>query len=108
MIYIEIVYKDNNISSLKVSGHSYFDDKGQDIICAGVSAICQQLGHSLVRLTEFSGVIEGQEGIFKVVLTEKDLADKKIKLLLDSSVLGLKGIYNSYRGFIKIKEITEE
>ena len=39
MIKVIIEKNDSIISVLEVSGHSNYDEKGKDIVCAGVSAI---------------------------------------------------------------------
>ena len=41
MIKVEIQYKQGYIQSFSVKGHAGFNSEGQDIYCAGVSAVTQ-------------------------------------------------------------------
>ena len=40
MINVRIKYKQDMIQELNVSGHAGYADRGEDLICAGVSSIC--------------------------------------------------------------------
>lgn len=43
MVFIEFSYPENHVLKLKVKGHAKKSDKGNDIICAAVSALVQTL-----------------------------------------------------------------
>ena len=39
MIKIEVISKNDIVSSVSINGHSNYDEFGRDIVCASVSAI---------------------------------------------------------------------
>ncbi len=81
---------------IRVSGHAEFDEYGRDIICAAVSALTLNMANSVENFTEdaFSAEEDEKSGEFRFRFTG-DVSEKG-KLLLDSLVLGLGNIADSY------------
>ncbi|MDI6601901.1 MAG: ribosomal-processing cysteine protease Prp [Thermoanaerobacteraceae bacterium] len=106
MIEAEILRKDGRINAVNVRGHALYGPYGKDIVCAGVSALCQTCAESLNKLTEGKFSIEIDRGDFHIEVLDYGSGDDmvKINVLLDGLVIGLKSIEESYPQHIKVKE----
>lgn len=84
-------------------GHADYAEEGFDIICAAVSVLTVNAVNSIEAFTDDSFSVKGgDEGLLELVL-EGD-ASEKTGLLLDSMVLGLQEIQNSYGNeYIELK-----
>ena len=100
---IKVVIEKNNskIVSLEVSGHSNYDTKGKDIVCAGVSAIVVGGINALVNENKKAIDYECKEGYAKVVVKN---IDNNINMILDVITTQLYTVEESYPKFIKIIE----
>ena len=100
---IKVVIEKNNskIVSFEVSGHSNYDEKGRDIVCAGVSAIVVGGINALVNENKKAIEYECKEGYAKVLVKN---IDSNIEMILDVISTQLYTVEESYPKFIKIKE----
>ena len=100
MIKVNIEKNDTKIVSLEVSGHSNYDEKGKDIVCAGVSAII--VGGINALLNENKAIIDYKckEGYAYIFV--KDIDNDNINKILDVITTQLYTIEESYPKFIKI------
>ena len=100
---IKVVIEKNNskIVSLEVSGHSNYDEKGRDIVCAGVSAIVVGGINALVNENKKAIEYECKEGYAKVLVKN---IDSNIEMILDVISTQLYTVEESYPKFIKIIE----
>jgi uncharacterized protein YsxB (DUF464 family) len=90
-----IVHEDK----IEVSGHAGYAPRGQDIVCAGVTALTQTLAASLDGLTEDNPDYTIAPGVFKI--ETKDLSDKA-RFLIDSFFIGICGIAEAYPEYVRI------
>jgi hypothetical protein len=106
MINVEILKKDVHITSIAVSGHASYAPYGEDIVCSGVSALCQACAESLTELTAGKFDIHLGSGDFYITVTDYGIKDDVIKIntLLDGLAIGLKSIKESYPDYVKVKE----
>lgn len=86
-------------SMVSVLGHAGYAPQGQDIVCAGVTALTQTLAASLDNLTDDRLDYTIAPGIFK--LKTKSLSSKA-KLLVDSFFIGVCGIADAYPNYVRI------
>ena len=93
---IEVSVREDNI---RVIGHSGYAPHGQDIVCAGVSALSQSLIASIEDLTEDRPVYTIAPGIFKI---EKKNLSEKSKFLVDSFFIGICGIADAYPDYVRV------
>ena len=102
MIKVNIEKNNTRIVSLEISGHSNYDEKGKDIVCAGVSAIV--VGGLNALLNENKKLInyECKEGYAYILV--KDIDNDNINMILDVITTQLYTIEESYPKFIKIIE----
>lgn len=93
---IEVIVQKDEI---RVLGHAGYAPTGQDIVCAGVTALTQTLVASLDNLTDDNPGYTIAPGIFK--LKTKGLS-AKAKLLVDSFFIGICGIADAYPDYVRI------
>lgn len=100
------VYRNSkkNIEQFIVKGHAYAADPGQDIVCAAVSVLTQTTVLALHEIAKVAIEYEVKNGYLKcklpINLMEKELYDTK--LLIDTMLLGLNNIRESYPKYVEI------
>lgn len=94
MINVKILSK-----GFEISGHSNFAKKGQDIICAGVSAISQGIINCFDK-NEVK-VLEIKDGFIKFEIKR---LSKKNKIKLNVFYTQIKSLASSYSKYVTIKE----
>ena len=82
-----------------VSGHAGYAESGKDIVCAGVTALTENLIDSIESLTKDTIQYEISPG--RVDIHYKDLSEAG-KLLVDSFFLGICAIKCDFPGYVKI------
>lgn len=106
------IFKDikGYIERYKISGHSGYDIKGKDIVCAAVSILGQTALISLVevcgvRENEINYTIDDEKGIMDVTISKT--IDKSIRreteIVLKTLEVGIKAILESYPEYITLK-----
>ncbi len=105
MITVEIrKSKDGNYIGFSSKGHAGYAEEGYDIICAAVSVLTTNTINSIEKFTEDAFKGEAKDGLIRWKFTELPIS-KEAALLMDSLVLGLEDIQESYgKKYIKIVE----
>lgn len=105
MIKVKIKETSGRISSFEMSGHADFAEHGQDLVCAGASAVSFGAVNAIMELTGIEPKItQSESGYLKVGFAD-DLdgkTDEKVQLLLRSMIVSLKTIEQDYEEYIKI------
>lgn len=102
MIKVIIKYKDFNIfSSLSIKGHAESGPYGQDLVCAGVSAIV--LG-GINNLTDKDYLINTDEENGNVEIVHLGKISNHDQIVIDTIIVQLKAIEQSYPKNIKISD----
>lgn len=108
MVKVEIVrsFANGEIISYVSEGHANYDGHGKDIVCAGVSAVTFGTVNSIEALLEIVPEHTIYEGFLKVDIPERiePKTFEQVQLLLESMVVILKSIQESYSEFLTIKE----
>lgn len=86
-----------------VKGHALFEDAGKDIVCSAVSILVINTLNSIESFTDNDFTCDNDNGIF---FAFKNKPDERAVLLMDSLVLGLKGISSNYSDYLRL-EIKE-
>ena len=96
MITITIFQNQESVTGFRCIGHADYAEYGNDIICAGVSALVVNAINSIEALTSSVYHLETEEesGLIDFRLEQK--ADHDTSVLLLSMVLGLQGIQSNY------------
>lgn len=91
-------------NGIVVEGHANYAPVGQDIVCAGVSALFINLANSINQLTDACAEIEGDKN--KQTLNIKGVCpiDQRmlIDLLTDSFFIGVTGISEEYPDYVEV------
>lgn len=96
---------DRTIHSFSVTGHADFAESGKDIVCAGVSAITVGTVNAAEAVLGVSLQNTMDKGLLKVTVPDYLDAEKreKVQLLLESMIVMLESIKQSYGKYIEIK-----
>jgi hypothetical protein len=104
MVEIKVIYDGNTIIGFKAQGHAGYSSAGQDIYCAGVSAIT---GTALIGLQKHMSqppIYEVRAGWLECklpdLLKEEDL--EKAQLILSTMEAGLISLQDNYPQYIKV------
>ena len=102
MITITVKKRQGDYVSFLSKGHAGYAEEGYDIICSAVSALVITTVNSIETFTEDQIEVKEDDG-FVSFRFEKVPSDKS-KLLMDSLVLGLTQIENSYqKRYLRVK-----
>ncbi|MEK3720960.1 ribosomal-processing cysteine protease Prp [Paenibacillus sp. FSL H8-0034] len=110
MIRVKIKRKpDGRIYSFQVKGHAMYDEPGKDIVCAGVSAVTVGTVNSVEVLLGIQLKTKAKHGFLDVELTElaDNVLNEKVQMLLESMVVMLQTIKQSYSTYIDVQENTK-
>lgn len=88
--------REHNCLGFECSGHAGYADKGEDIVCAGISALVITAVNALEAYAgePFSTDSDGKDG--RIAVRFKKPAGHDAGLIMKSLVLGLKGIQSTY------------
>jgi len=95
---------------LKISGHSDLNKKGTDILCSAVSVLSQTFILTVARILKIKQQINRDEGFLSTLIDLKEVSaeDKiKLKLLIESLLIGLLEINGEYPDKIKIEFVND-
>ena len=107
MINVIVIKEKQTIKTLEATGHSGYAEQGNDIVCSAVSTLMETLANGIMEVVKAKAQIIYDENIphISVTLLETD-QDKmeKAQVLMQSTLLGIKGVAYEFSKFIKIKE----
>lgn len=98
MISVNVTFIGKDVKSLTVSGHANYDQYGKDIVCAGVSAVVTGGINALESEIESIKIINEDNKLGVEVIN----SNEKIQTILNTILIQLKTIENSYKKYIKI------
>jgi uncharacterized protein len=93
------------IRSFTMSGHADFAEHGQDIVCAGASAVSFGAVNAIEALTGVAAEVkQGNGGFLQCTFPENisDEVQEKVQLLLEGMIVSLQGIEQEYGKHIKL------
>ena len=96
MIQAIVKKKDDQIIGFHIEGHSGYEDRGKDIVCAAVSALAINCVNSIDVFTGDRCIVENDEAQGMIDLLVQGNISEPAELLLKSLVLGLEEISKSY------------
>ena len=100
------IFKDSSdeYRGFSLVGHAGYAESGSDIICAAASMLSMNTVNSIEKFTDddFSCNVDEKTGLLSLSFSDKQISNES-KLLVDSLVLGLVSIKESYGDtYIKI------
>ena len=107
-VKIERSSADHSILDCKVDGHANYANPGQDIVCAGVSAVTVGTVNAIEALLGIQLESDVETGLlhFTVPQPIDQELSAKVQLLLESMVVMLQSIRESYGKYISIQDIN--
>ena len=111
MTNIKIYYKNNNIVSFEISGHTGYNDYGKDILCASISSISQMAVLGITKVLKIKAKVEKNDknGYLKMVLP-KDISEsdmQKAQTLLVTMQTSLQDLLFDYGEYINLEVKNE-
>lgn len=101
MITVTVWRKNGEFNKVESKGHAGFAEEGRDIICAAVSALMVNTVNSIDSFTDDVIHVISDEGYLSLEFIVGP--SKESKLLMDSLMLGLSQIQDSYeKDYLKI------
>ncbi|MDD2400645.1 MAG: ribosomal-processing cysteine protease Prp [Clostridia bacterium] len=105
MINVELFYDDDNVRGFVVKGHAKFAPKGEDLVCASVSALSQT---AILGLDAFMTVKPlwkiNEDGYLECwlpdIVSPKDMQNAQV--IIGTMEIGLKNIEESYEQYLKV------
>lgn len=90
-----------NSGSITVKGHAHYAAPGNDIVCAAVSMLAQNLVASILGLTVDEIQYDMQPGSVEIKYGNLSEASQ---LLVDSFFVGIDLIANSYPAYVRVSK----
>lgn len=90
-----------------VEGHAGYADPGEDIVCAGVSALAETALIGLKKVARAAMESRRAEGLVWVRLAEPPRSAEswsRAQAILQTTLLGLKDIQKDYPAYIRVTE----
>ncbi|NLM52030.1 MAG: ribosomal-processing cysteine protease Prp [Firmicutes bacterium] len=106
MIHVRVKRTDGHITGINVKGHSGSAPKGEDIVCAGVSALVQTLYFSLQKLLQLELEAKIREGYFDMRIPQNlpESLQEKTALLAEATLVGLAAMAKSYPEYLQVHD----
>lgn len=97
---------DGSIRSFTTKGHARYADPGQDIVCAGVSAVTVGTVNAAEAVVGVMLDCQVKDGFVQAAVPAGLTGDKpeRLQLLLESMVVMLRSIEQSYGDYVAIRE----
>lgn len=102
--------KKGEMTAFAVEGHAGAGEKGEDLVCAGVSAIAQTTLLGLQNYFPHGLKSEIRNGFLSCFLPEDLGPEEKLQAeaILKTFILGLLAMEKSYRKYLKIERRRED
>jgi len=107
MIKVEIKRsKKGDVQSFSINGHANAEVYGRDIVCAAISVLSQTTLLGLHEIAKINIDYNIQDGnlVCKLPINMTDEERQKASLLLETMIIGIKNIYESYSEYIVIHD----
>ncbi len=112
MVTVKVYRKEEGkIAEIEIEGHAGYAPSGQDLVCAGISAVTIGMANAIHQLFGVDPVRRmGKSGFLHFHLPEGITADVegKIHLLLEAMLLSLRSLEDSYGKYIRVIEEMSE
>lgn len=88
----------------RCSGHSGYAAAGNDIICAGVSAVVQTALQAVLAISEGVPVYEISDGLLECSLVKEvsDATELQVQSVIDAAFLGCVSLAQQYPRYIRL------
>ncbi len=107
MIEVSIYYKESVIKGFTVTGHAGFAAKGEDIVCAAVSAVTQTALLGMLELLGSKPLWKIEEQGYLECWLPSEITpeeEKKAQIILQTMEFGLRNIQVSHEQFLTVRK----
>ena len=95
----------DDIIAVSIEGHAGYAEEGEDIVCAGISALAQMVDCQLYMLEcDAETTVDEETAKISIKLNNKD-AVTKAQLTLHSLMMVTKSWQDEYADYISIQEV---
>lgn len=109
---VEVIFntKNGKITGFVSKGHSGYAARGQDIVCAGISALTYQTALGIIEILKLEPSYSEKDGFFSIDMSKTDLQgkEKEVSVLLESMRLVVAQISEQYPKNVKFIEKEEK
>ena len=108
MTELTLLQSREGIEGFELHGHCGYADAGYDIVCSAVSALTQTAAMALEQILHLQIALEIEEGEMTCILPAQmdDGIYRQAQLILETMLLGLRDIAETYSDYINISERT--
>lgn len=107
MTIVNIKRKNNHIFMVECDGHTFYGEKGEDIVCAALSSVVQTAVLGLMSVAKINIDFQRDEkrGYLKIQLPENltDEEREKADVILDTMLLGISDLNEGFSDFIELE-----
>lgn len=105
MIRVKVHGSPQRVAGLTVEGHAGYADKGEDIVCAGVSALAETAVIGLRQVAGIKPAVTRQDGYLDVRLPTglSGQAAAAAETILRTTIAGLRDIAKSYPEYVNFE-----
>lgn len=105
MINVIFLKKQDNLVSMKATGHAEFDEYGKDIVCSATSALSIAILNGITDVLCFKPVFHiGEDGFLSISIESLHIEQiKTCQVLMETLLLGLQNIEINYGEYINVK-----
>lgn len=106
MVRITFFNQNGNCVGFEAKGHAGYDVEGKDIVCSAISVLVVNFINSIESFTKdgFDGAVEDKTGDVRFRFLDSDSISHDARLLMDSLILGIEGISETYgKQYLKVK-----
>lgn len=96
MIQVNVKKQNGKITGFHIEGHSGYAERGNDIICAAISALAINCVNSIEEFTEDDFSVRSDEERGMIDFQMSGVVSEQSGLLLESMIFGIKKISESY------------
>lgn len=104
MTTITVYYNGDHVLGFRAKGHSGYAERGEDIVCAAVSALTQTAYLGVSELIGIEAEVFQKGGELRVMLPAGSDPEKreKAELILETMLLGLRSVEEKYSDYLKV------
>ena len=107
MIWVKYKTQENEIRSLEVTGHAEFAEKGQDIVCAAVSAVVTMAEATINDVCGAKAKVRVKDADARVTLMLPSSCDEEetVQAVLSGMLVTLLSLKEDYPDYIEVLEV---
>ena len=107
MTHVTVFKKNNEITEVVCDGHTFYGEKGEDIVCAALSSVVQTAALGLMTVAGVNIDLErdDERGYLRMTLPDNLTETERMKasVILDTMLMGVSDLYEGFSDFIELE-----